>query len=376
MTDEATPPGGAESAAVVAVEPVPTQTGPERLKAILQGRKEPAEQAPAEPAPEGKQEAEAVEQEAASEQEPVAEENADAPEQETAESQPPDLKAVAKMLGVNPSELVVDDDGTLAFKTKVDGQDGKAKLESLRKNYQLESAHTRRFMELSQKEKALTEQQDKVKADLYSRAQQNDQYLALAKAELLGDLNRVDWESLRVNDPVEYTTKYVAYQERVARINQALEARQAERMNESKAAEQREHARLDAEFKELLNHVPSWADDSTRKEGQKRIAEGLKSIYGFDDEGVRAIAKSSHKAIRIVLDALAHHDSQKAAAEAKVQVLKKVEAAPRMAKAGVGTSQSSEARKTANLRLAVTKGDKKAGVEWLKRTVLSKSKQR
>ena len=375
MTDEATR-EGAESAAVEAVATAPEKSGPERLKAILQGRKEPVTEAPAEPAPEGKQETEAPEQEAAAEQEAPAEENAEAPEAESAESQPPDLKAVAKMLGVSPSELVVDDDGTLAFKTKVDGQDGKAKLESLRKNYQLESAHTRRFMELSQKEKTLTEQQEKVKADLLTRAQQNDQYLALAKAELLGDLNRVDWESLKVNDPVEYTTKYVAFQERVARINQALQAREGERQNEAKAAEQRENARLDAEFKELLNHVPSWADDSTRKEGQKRIAEGLKSIYGFDDDGVKAISRSSHKAIRIVLDALAHHDAEKAAATAKAQVLKKVEAAPRMAKAGVGATQNSEARKTANLRLAVTKGDKKAGPEWLKRTVLQRNKQR
>ena len=372
MTDEATPSGGAESAAVEAVAPAPeAKSGPERLKAILQGRKEP-EQAP-EPAPEGKQDEEPVE---AAEQEAPADEGVEAVEEESSEPQPPDLKAVARMLGVSPSELVVDDDGTLAFKTKVDGQDGKAKLESLRKNYQLESAHTRRFMELSQQEKAFKEQEGKVRADLLTRAQQNDQYLALAKSELLGDLNRVDWESLKVNDPVEYTTQYVAFQERVARINQALQAREAQRGEEMKAAEQREVARLDAEFKELLNHVPSWADESTRKEGQKRVAEGLKSVYGFDDDGVKAIARSSHKAIRIVLDALAHHDAVKAASEAKAQVLKKVEAAPKMAKAGVAASQGSEARKTAQLRLAVTKGDKTAGVEWLKRTVLSKHKQR
>jgi uncharacterized Rossmann fold enzyme len=138
----------------------------------------------------------------------------------------------------------------------------------------------------------------------------------------------------------------------------------------------REQERLASEFKELLNHVPAWVDEGARKSGQKEVAEFLKSAYSFTDGDVAAVAASNHKALRIVLDALAWHKHQQSAAKAKADVLKKVEAAPKMAKAGVAASQDNEARKISQLRVAMKKGDKTAGIEFLKRTVFAKQKQR
>lgn len=353
MTDEATPTGGAESAPEPAAAPTEERrplTDVERLKAMIGGQRDPAKAEPSlkptEAPVEGKPAvAEGTDPDAAPE---VASEDADAPAEDKPASQPPDLAAVAKMLGVSPSELVIDEDGTLAFKTKVDGIEGRAKPTDLRKSFQLEAAHTRRLMELSEREKTFRAEAEQRAAAIQARAQQTDQYLELARQELLGELGRTDWAALQATDPVEYSAKYIHFQQRVAAINQALSQRQAEEQKAAQAARSAEQERLAREFKELLNHVPSWADDGVRKQGQKEVADFLKSTYQFNDADVAAVAASNHKALRIVLDAHAWHKHQAEAKAKKAEVLKKVEAAPKMAKPGTpaaGTNQRTELQK-------------------------------
>jgi len=372
MTDEATPVGGAESAPNTAAAPTQESkplSDVERLKAILTGKpKEPAapESEPTEAPVEGKPaEAEASETDAAPE---APSEDAEAPAEDKPTGQPPDLAAVAKMLGVSPSELVIDEDGTLAFKTKVDGIEGKAKPTDLRKSFQLEAAHTRRLMELSEREKAFRAEAEQRAAALQVAKQQTDQYLELARQELLGELGRTDWAALQATDPVEYSARYIQFQQRVSALNQALSQRHAEEQKAVQAARSAEQERLAREFKELLNHVPSWADEGVRKQGQKEVAEFLKNTYQFNDADVAAVAASNHKALRIVLDALSWHKHQSEAKKVKAEVLKKVEAAPKMAKPGAPASSPNPRTEVQKARVAFRKsgGRNEMGASVLK----------
>lgn len=353
MTDEATPSGGAESATETAAAPAQESkplSDVERLKAFLGGKPKeaPAPQPEPSPAPdEGKPaEAKAPETDSTTESE-----DAEAPKTETAASTPPDLAAVAKMLGVSPAELVIDDDGTLAFKTKVDGIEGKAKPTDLRKSFQLEAAHTRRLMELSEKEKAFRAEQEAKASEIQARTQQIDQYLAVAQAELYRDFNGTDWNALKVTDPVEFNSRWIDLQTRQANLNQALEARKAEQERVSKEAEAAEAKRLESEYRELLNHVPSWSEKATRD----KFVSGLRDTYGLSDEGISAIARSSNIGIRIVMDALKWHDAQAEAKKAKAEVLKKVEAAPPMAKPGAPAAPQNQRNALDKTRVAFRK---------------------
>ncbi len=362
MTDEATP-TGAESAAPAAA-PVTEKppVGPERLKMLVPHLR--GEQAEAPEAPEGKP----ADVEATA---PATAEATDAApaEAEPAEAETPDLTKVAKWLGVSPTELVVNEDGSLGFKTKVDGQEGRANLEALRKSFQLESAHTRRLMELSNKEK--TAQADfEVKQKAYAEKEQRvDSYLQLAHDELLGEIGRTDWNALRATDPVEYSARYLNLQQRVEQLNQAINARSAETAKATEAAREADKARLTKEEAELLIHVPSWASEEVRKSEMVDIVKMLKEHYGSDDEEISLVSRTNNRLIRILRDANLYHKGQAAASKAKDAVIKKIEAAPKMAKPGSGSSQDSEAKKVSQLRTAMRKGDKTAGVELLKRTI-------
>jgi len=344
---------------------------------MLAGQRDPAKAEPApapEPAPEGKP----VEAKA-SEPEPDAvegSEDAEAPATEPVEAQPPDLKAFAKSLGVSPSELVIDEDGSIGFKTKVDGIEGKAKLSDLRKSFQLEAAHNRRLMEVSEQRKAFEAERERAASELRARAQQTDQYLSLAQQELMGELHNTDWASLRATDPIEYLTRKNAYEERVAKLNQALAQRAAEQKAAQDAAHKAEQARLAKEDELLTNAIPAFADKAAKTKAQKQIVEMLKADYGFDDNDLKAVATSNHRALRILYDLAEAKRELAELKQARAKAIEKVEAAPKMAKAGSAATQDSEARKIQQLRTAVKKGSKTAGPEWLKRTVLARTKQR
>lgn len=371
MTDEATPTGGAEPAP--AAPSTEKATGVSRLKAILGGKPDPAKAAPAPDSDAAPVEGKPIAAEATEPVDSAPTEPAEESTEQAAAPQPPDLAAVAKMLGVSPAELVIDEDGTLAFKTKVDGIEGKAKPTDLRKSFQLEAAHTRRLMELSEREKAFQAEAQQRAAAIQAEAKQLDEYLAVAQSELYRDYNGTDWAALKATDPVEFNSKWIDLQQRQAALNQALEGRRAEQTKAQAEAEKREEARLASEYRELLNHNPEWSDEGTRK----GFVSFLKDSYGMTDEQVAWVAKSSATGIRIVLDAQKWHKAQADAKKAKAEVLKKVEAAPKMAKAGAAASQDNEARKVQQLRTAIKKGSKTAGPEFLKRTVLAKfNKQR
>jgi hypothetical protein len=372
MTDEATPNTGAESAAPEsAPEKEPPKRGSvEALKAILSAPKpSPSEPEPTAP-DEGKPEAEAKPETEAKPAE-APQKDAEAPEQETDASASPDLKAVAKMLGVSPTELVIDEDGTLSFKTKIDGQEGKAKPAELRKSFQLESAHTRRLMELSDKQKAFDAERERVAAELDAQRKAANERLAAVESHWFRDFEGIDWRALQATDPVEFAVKHTAYQMRQQELNKVLEGRAAEAKQAEEAAKHRRMEALRAEYTELLNHVPSWTDDAARKQGQKEVAEFLKSRYSFSDQEMEVVASSS-KAIRMALDALAYQKHQAAAEKAQKEVIKKIEAAPKMAKPGQPTPEKSSREKTQALLDAHRKGDKAAGLAFLKRAVLHK----
>jgi hypothetical protein len=154
-------------------------------------------------------------------------------------------------------------------------------LDELRSGYQRQQDYTR-------KTQALAEERKESEA---KRAQQEElhqnflQQASLANELLNRDIKkfeRVDWETLKVEDPVGYVQKQIDLQE--VRTQQATLQAQMQQVYESNLKSQQEERakHVESQKKEALKLFPDWKSPEKMSKGQQRIAEYARGI-GYDD---------------------------------------------------------------------------------------------
>lgn len=325
----------------------------ERLMTLLGGEEAPIqpEQKPAPVVEE--EEAEETAQSAPEPEERAEEEETEKDAQEADESRTIELSDVAKYLGVDADLLDVDEDGSISIKTKVDGQEGRAKLKDLHKSYQLEGHLNKQNMEVAEKRKALEAKMAEVEQQAQQRFQQAEDLISIAQQDLLGEYNAVDWQALRRDDPGEFSAKMADFKNRHERLNYSLSQIQQDRQKRSQEAMQQ---RIREESEKLLSAIPEWRNEETRKKDQAALREyGIKA--GFADEELASVA--DHRAVNLLRKAMLYDQLM----SKKTEVEKKVKAAPKIAKPGQPASkqerQDSDQKK---LRQAIRKSGGKHGI--------------
>lgn len=243
------------------------------------------------------------------------EETSEADEEDAIEEVELDAEALSAMLGLDPSQIAISEDGALKLKTKIDGEEGEATLAELVKSYQLESHVNRKSMELAERRKAIEAEAEQAQRALGEQLQQADYLLSGMEARLLSEYQNVDWNYLRINNPAEFAALQQEYAVRNQEIQnwkqQAVTASQKQ-AQQNQMVQQEQYSRyLSAERDALVNALPSWSDESTAKREKGEIISFLRE-QGIPDQEIQSL--SNHKHLLIVRDAMLY---RKASADAK-----------------------------------------------------------
>ena len=180
--------------------------------------------------PQAQNEADEPEVKAKAEPAEVEEVEADADEGE-GEGEGPSisLSDLSKYFGIDEQYLDVDEDGTVSIKTKVDGQEGKTKLKDLQTSYQLRQHLDNETRAVAEKQKAMQAQAQQVEQAIQARVQQVERLASAAQEQLTREFNGIDWQTLRVTDPGEYSAQLADFQNRQAYITSIANGAAAER---------------------------------------------------------------------------------------------------------------------------------------------------
>lgn len=296
----------------------------DRIEALLGAEEEP------EATPQGAEAEEETDTEVSESQETTQDDTQEASQDdadEQTEAPQVELSDIAQVLGVEEDALDVNDDGELIFKTKVDGEERPAKATDLLKGYQLEGHLNKQNMEVVEQKKALEQERQQFQQERDQKLQEAEQWFQLAAQELQQEFQNVDWDSLRQEDPQEYTLKRQEFQDRQNRLQQGYQQLQQER-------QQKQLQTIQSERQKLLEKMPELSDSQTFQKTVNQISQGLKNAYGFSDQDIQSLV--DHRFVVMARDALKYQQLQ----QEKPQKTKRVKAAPKVAKPGQRKSDS------------------------------------
>ena len=200
-------------------------------------------------------------------------------------SSPADLAAVAKTLGLDENDLV-QEDGQVFVKTKVDGAESRVSAAEMKTGYQLQSHFTRQNEEFLAKQKEW-EAKTAEAANLFN--QQADiamSVLGEERARLEQEFTR-DWSSLQRDDPAQYAAQMVNYQSRLQQIDQRQQqlAAAVHQRQQQAIGEQRERlVELAKDVDRKLSSELGWSTPDRLKAGKDQLHAYLGNQYGYSPE--------------------------------------------------------------------------------------------
>lgn len=295
-------------------------------------------------------------------------------EGEGADEQPSlSLTDLSKYLGVDESALDVDENGQLSLKTKVDGQEGKAKLADLLTSYQLRSHLDNETRAAAEQRKAIQAQAAQMAQAVQARVQHVEDLANVAQAELNRQFQNVDWQTLRVTDPAEYAALYQDFQARQAQLNGVMQNVQAQREQFS-AQEQQRHQEMMHDLRTrseqvIAEAIPEWKDPEVRGKEVTELAQTIRSeverfFGGEADRIMKEIDSGYYGPLPIIWARKAALYDRMQSSKAAVE--KKVAAAPKLVKPGQSQPRNTQAQSLRDIKANVKKSGGKDGiVEYL-----------
>jgi hypothetical protein len=249
----------------------------------------------------------------------VPDEDEDSPEEdETTEDQALTLETIAERLGVNVEDLY-----NVQLTTKIDGSEGMATLKELQKSYQLAGHVNKKSMEVSTLQKELEATRAQQEQEVIA---QKKQAIDLVRSHLMGEYTRIDWDTLKQDDPDRYAQKWIEFQQKEKEFNRQIEDYN-QRLNQYQTEQQQQlQALIQEQAQKVYDFAPEWADETVKQREQKQIRSYLQE-YGFT-EAEMGIYDARH--VAILRDAARYKALQKQ----KPSVSKRVAEAPRTVKSG------------------------------------------
>lgn len=265
---------------------------------------------------------------------------------------------LAKYLGVDETVLDLDEDGTVKFKTKIDGAEGAAKLAEMLKSYQLEGHVNKKSMELAEREKAIQTRMQEVEQQVQHRLQYTENLTNIAATELLKEYQSIDWRSLEAQDPGQAALLRQKFQERQAQLRGVLANVEAQKHEAVRKAQAQMHETLQKEAQRVLELIPAWKDPAVANKERAELRDwGLSQ--GFTPEEMDSVSKAS---VVMLLRKAMLHDKQM---QAKPQIENRVRQAPKLVKPGA-PAQNTKEQSLRNLKQSIVKsGGKKGIAEYL-----------
>ena len=243
-------------------------------------------------------------------------------------------------------EIVAEED--LKYTIKVDGEEYEVGIDELKSGYQRQADYTRKSQALAEQRKgteAIQSERQRLEQErqMYANGLQMLQEQQTAK---LQDFDKVDWETMKEEDPYQYMLKKDEYRDAQERVNNAAQQQVLIQQEQQAASNQARGQFVQQEYARLVAALPEWNDkDSTIK---KDIQEYATSV-GFRPEEINQLA--DHRSVLVIKKAM-EFDKLTKKVSPKRKAVKKV---PNVQKAGRGTSKEDTAaenqkKKRARLR--------------------------
>lgn len=252
------------------------------------------------------------------------------------------------------SELVdseqAEEQPTRKFRIKAAGEEREVTEQELIEGYQLGADYTKKTQKLSDERKSVEAERAKIQEATKLR----DQYAQRLQMmeQFLNQQNKGEnLEALKELDPIGYAVKVAEMSQREKQL--AVLQQEQQRIAQQQQAEQSERLQyhLAEESQKLSSVIPGYSNPKEGDSIRKDIREYAKSI-GWSDQELAGLYDS-----RAVLSL--YHGMKYAKLQSnKPQVNKKLEAAPKMLKAGTSMPRSSEAEQNKKLHAKLQKTGK------------------
>ncbi len=280
-----------------------------------------------------------------------------------AETEELDAAEFASYFGLGEEDVVVQDDGTVAFRYKVGDETGAATLKDLVRGYQLERNLNRKSEQLSEEVK----QTQTARTQLLEAIDAQNDLLESLKEQVTQKYSDTDWKELESEDPgrAALMRQHMAeeYQGLESRLAKNQEKRQAAIQHALQEQEKQLATFFEQEEERFVAKVPEW-NDPTKREELTREFRGYLTGLGFNDNEMSALR--DHRIMLMVRDAVNYRKLKTTKLPAAE---KKVVRVPRRLKAGSKPeperAKVSKRRKDAFTRLRKSGSDKDAAAAFL-----------
>lgn len=251
-------------------------------------------------------------------------------EQETLEA-----GQIAELLGVEPENLDVDEDGKVRFKAKIDGEEANANLNDLLERYQRDANLTNRSKEVAEAKRQADQMVAQLSQMANEMAQHQSSILETLEKEYLSNFEGIDWKSLREDDPQEYTLRRNDFREAQSRFKelkqQAEEGIKEKYQKANESAQGRLKEYLQEQKSLIESKIPDWGPET-----QKNIRAYLQN-EGFNDDEVNQVMDA--RMVKIAHDAMLYQQGKEGIQK---KITKKI---PKVVKPGTAPAKQQIAAK-------------------------------
>lgn len=264
---------------------------------------------------------------------------------EGAESQPETEEAPEEYVEADEPELVdseeAEEQPTRTFRVKAAGEEREVTETELIEGYQLGADYTKKTQKLAEERKAVEAERAKIQEATKLR-DQYAQRLQMMEQFLQQQNKGENLEALKEVDPIGYAVKVAEQAQREKQL--AILQQEQQRIAQQQQAEQSERLQqhLAEESQKLTSLIPGYGDQKTGDQIRKDIREYAKSI-GWSDQELASLYDS--RAVLSLYQGMKYAKLQ----SNKPAIAKKVEAAPKMLKAGTSVPRNAEAEQNKKL---------------------------
>ena len=264
---------------------------------------------------------------------------------EGAESQPETEETPEEYAEADEPELVdseeAEEQPTRTFRVKAAGEEREVTETELIEGYQLGADYTKKTQKLAEERKAVEAERAKIQEATKLR-DQYAQRLQMMEQFLQQQNKGENLEALKEVDPIGYAVKVAEQAQREKQL--AILQQEQQRIAQQQQAEQSERLQqhLAEESQKLTSLIPGYGDQKTGDQIRKDIREYAKSI-GWSDQELANLYDS--RAVLSLYQGMKYAKLQ----SNKPAIAKKVEAAPKMLKAGTSVPRNAEAEQNKKL---------------------------
>lgn len=251
---------------------------------------------------------------------------ADSPSEAAPEPQEPEYTDLADYL--QKTGLEAESFYKMPVTVKMDGQSKAIPLSDVIKSYAQEADYTKKTQALADQRRTF-EGERQFAIDTYRQQLSQASALGnLARQQLLGEFQNIDWNKLRMEDPVKWSVMNTDFNQRAAVIDRHLQ-QVHEAANAQEAARQQELTQkvIPGEREKLLEARPEWRDEKQFQAARTQMSESARTL-GFSEAEISQIYDHRYM---VVLDLASRYLALQAKSP---EAVKRVRTAPIVAQPG------------------------------------------